>query len=246
MPGAPSFSAQHGFSARFEWGEPGMRALAPHVATIIIVDVLSFSTSVEIATSRGACVLPVPWKDERAGALAKQHQAVLAGSGDAPWSLRPSSLVAIPAGTRLVLPSPNGAMLTSIASKTGATVIVGSLRNAGAIGARCRMSASDVAVIAAGERWNITDGPLRPSVEDQIGAGAILSAIGGNPSPEAIGAIGAFEAARHNLLDMLWETASGRELVERGYPGDVALAAELDAAASIPVVQKDGFIADGR
>ena len=62
----------------------------------------------------------------------------------------------------------------------------------------------------------------------------------------AIGAIGAFEAARHNLLDMLWETASGRELVERGYPGDVALAAELDAAASIPVVQKDGFIADGR
>ena len=39
-----------------------------------------------------------------------------------------------------------------------------------------------MAVIACGERW--PGGGLRPSLEDQIGAGAVLACLDGAPSPE--------------------------------------------------------------
>lgn len=242
MSDQPTFTSQDGFSARFEWGEEGLRALAPHVATIVIVDVLSFSTSVDIATANGARVYPARWKDERAAALVREQRAVLAGAKGVPWSLRPSSLVSIPDGTRLILPSPNGATLTAIAAESDATVLIGSLRNAATIGALLRESAGSVAVVAAGERWSVTSGPLRPAFEDLVGAGAILHAMGGTPSPEALAAIGAFEAVRDNLLDTLWESASGRELVSHGHPADVALAAEYGASTTVPRRQRDGFI----
>ncbi len=243
MTDAPTFTSQAGFPARFEWGAEGVQALAPHVSTIVIVDVLSFSTSVAIATGLGASILPIA---SRKGAeqRARSTGAVIAGDEAVPWSLRPSSLVAIPAGTRLALPSPNGATLTALASESNATVIVGSLRNAAAIGAHCRTGAGSVAVIGAGERWNVTSGPLRPAFEDLVGAGAILQAIGSDSSPEAKAAIAAFDSVRGNLLDSLWDCASGRELVDRGHPGDVALAAELDADACVPMVREDGFIVD--
>lgn len=240
-----AFTNQDGFSARFEWGEAGLSALAPHVATIVIVDVLSFSTAVDIAASNGARVYPAHWKDERAAALAREHRAVLAGANDVPWTLRPSSLVSIPEETRLILPSPNGATLTTIAADSNTTVLIGSLRNAPTIGAFLRETSGRVAVIAAGERWNVTSGLLRPTFEDLVGAGAILYAQGGTPSPEARAAIGAFEAVRDQLLDALWECASGQELIERGHPADVALAAEYGISTTIPRLQKDGFIDSG-
>ena len=59
------YSQDH-FQARFDWGEDGLRALAPFATTIVIVDVLSFSTAVDIAVSRAAAVYPARWKDERA------------------------------------------------------------------------------------------------------------------------------------------------------------------------------------
>lgn len=241
----PTFTSQDGFSARFEWGEEGLRALAPHVATIVIVDVLSFSTSVDIATSNGARVYPAIWNDERAAALVRAGRAVLAGAKGVSWTLRPSSLVSIPNETRLILPSPNGATLTSIAAESNATVLIGCLRNAGTIGALLRASAGTVAVIAAGERWSVTKGPLRPALEDLAGAGAILHAMGGTPSPEARGAIAAFETVRDNLLDTLWDCASGRELIDRGHPADVALAAEHDISTTVPRLRRDGFIDAG-
>jgi 2-phosphosulfolactate phosphatase len=237
-----SFASQEGFSARFEWGVEGLQALLPHVTTVVIVDVLSFSTSVDIATSHGARVYPARWRDERAANLANKLGAVLAGSPETHWSLRPSSLVSIPDGTRLVLPSPNGATLTAIAAESNATVLIGCLRNAGAIGALLRASAGAVAVIAAGERWQVTGGSLRPAAEDLIGAGAILHAMGGTPSPEARAAIGAFESVEDNLLDTLWDCASGRELIGQGHPADVALAAEYAVSEAIPRLRTDGFI----
>ena len=41
---------QSGFDVRCEWGENGVRRLAHGADAVIIVDALSFSTRVEIAT----------------------------------------------------------------------------------------------------------------------------------------------------------------------------------------------------
>jgi 2-phosphosulfolactate phosphatase len=117
---------QAGYDIRFEWGAEGVAALAGSCG-VLVVDVLSFSTAVDVAVARGARILPLPWRDERAAAAAKAAGAVLAGERS--WTLRPSSLVDIPAGTLLALASPNGATLCARAAATGTRVVDGVLTN---------------------------------------------------------------------------------------------------------------------
>src|SRR5688572_5117237 len=173
---------QDGFDVRCEWGEEGVRRLAPECRVIVIVDVLSFSTCVSVAVERDAVVYPYRFKDVTAGPYAASVGAVLAGSREAGgYSLSPASLREIPAGTKLVLPSPNGATLTLLAGD--APVLAGCLRNAAAVAACAATFGGPIGVIPAGERW--PDGTLRPAVEDLIGAGAVISRLGGAKSPEA-------------------------------------------------------------
>jgi 2-phosphosulfolactate phosphatase len=70
---------------------------------------------------------------------------------------------------------------------------------------------------------------LRPSLEDLLGAGAILSSLTGDPSPEARAAIAAFRDAARGLPGALAECASGRELSEKRWAADVSYAAQLNA-----------------
>jgi 2-phosphosulfolactate phosphatase len=51
---------QSEFEIRCEWGLHGIKMLSPISDVVVIVDVFSFTTSVEIATSRGALVYPYP------------------------------------------------------------------------------------------------------------------------------------------------------------------------------------------
>jgi len=238
---AASFTDQTAYEARFDWGEAGLRALAPDVAVVVIVDVLSFTTAVSVAVERGAIVYPHRWHDESALSRANELEAALAVhrarvSPESPYSLSPGSLMKIPKGTKLVLPSPNGATLSAIAGEYGCTVLAGCLRNASAVGRVCAKFGASVAVIAAGERWS-GDAGLLPAFEDLIGAGAILKALhAASYAPEALAAIGAFDAALPALADNLTGCASGRELIERGYPDDVEIASELDVGDRVPML----------
>ena len=237
------FDDQAEFAERFEWGEDGVRRLAPVTDVVVVVDVLSFTTAVDVAVGQGATVYPYGQRGDAAaasrGASALSWPDIgsqLAHSGT-PYSLSPASLMAIPAGTRLVLPSPNGATLILLAAELGATVLAGCLRNAAATAAACRAQGGSVAVVAAGERWRhdgAMTGSLRPAVEDLVGAGAILAALAPtNPSPEASAAMAAFHAALPDLSAFLAACASGKELCGQGFAADVELAAQLDVSQTV-------------
>jgi 2-phosphosulfolactate phosphatase len=242
------FDDQSAFRERFEWGVEGLLRLAPHADVVVVVDVLSFATAVDVAVGRGAIVYPFSERGAEAANFARRVDAVLAGDRSAApagrgYSLSPVSLQTIPSGTRLVLPSPNGATLVTLASKHSDAVLLGCLRNASAVAACCRTFGAKVAVIAAGERWSHGDGwsgVLRPAVEDLIGAGAILAALSPrDPSPEAVAAMAAFQAAADDLPSFLAACSSGKELIERGFASDVTLAAQHNVSRSVPWLQDE-------
>lgn len=222
----------------FEWGPAGVEAVAADA--VVVVDVMRFTTAVDAAVSRGAVVFPCRWKDDAASDYAKRVGALLADPGDALGpSLSPISLLSLGPGDRIVLPSPNGSTCAAVASAMGATVLAGCLRNASAIGSWLRGRGGSVTVIACGERW--PDGSLRPSLEDYLGAGAIIAALGGRCSPEAAAAADAWRSAAQRVDHVLSSCASGKELVARGWSDDLAFALAVDASTSVPVLH-DGFV----
>jgi 2-phosphosulfolactate phosphatase len=235
-----SFFDQHGYMIRCEWGANGIAALGPESDVIVIVDVLSFSTCVDVAVGNAALVYPYRWKDESAERFAASIQAVLAHSRrnePASYSLSPASLRAIPAGTRLVLPSPNGATLSHA---TGSTpTLAGCLRNASIVAQTAQIIGGRISVIAAGERW--PDGSLRPAIEDWIGAGAIIAHLTGTRSPEAEMAYQAFLAAQADLTWYLTHCSSGRELIGRGFAEDIQIAAALNVSDCAPLLTAGAY-----
>src|SRR5687767_8455675 len=128
-----AFYDQGSAACRVEWGVNGVTSLAP-ADVIIVVDVLSFSTCVDVAVERGATILPYPWKDASAAEFAAAHDAELAGArGNARYSLSPESFLDADAQLRCVLPSPNGAAVSIEATRVASIVFVACLRNADAV-----------------------------------------------------------------------------------------------------------------
>lgn len=228
------FDQRH-FEIRCEWGANGVATLAPESDVIVIVDVLSFSTCVDVAVGNGVLIYPYLWKDESAVQFAASIPALLAQSRDndpGSYSLSPASLRVIPTGTRLVLPSPNGATLSHA---TGTTpTIAGCLRNARAVAEKAQTIGRRISIIPAGERW--PDGNLRPAVEDWIGAGAIIAYLTGTRSVEADLAYRAFFQVQSDLTWYLTQCSSGRELLERGFAQDIHIAAELNVSDCVPLL----------
>jgi 2-phosphosulfolactate phosphatase len=226
-----------------EWGIEGARIFDGRVGATIIVDVLSFSTCVDIAVARGASVHPFAYgnhnvAEEFAISLGAEIAGPRGNSGYR-YSLSPGSLSTIAAGARLVLPSPNGSAIS--ATPRSAHVLAGCLRNVSAVAkkATALSAGRSIAVIPAGERW--TDGSLRPAIEDLLGAGAILHALGLPCSPEAEVVRLAFLGARGCLAELVRGSVSGEELIRRGYPGDVDVAIEYDVSAVAPLLLNGAY-----
>jgi 2-phosphosulfolactate phosphatase len=258
---------QHGADVRFDWGRQGLVSLLGGGArTVVVVDVLRFSTAVDVACGRGAAVTPYGADDDGAAAgEAARRGAVLAsramaGGDTTSPSLSPVSLRNLRPSDHLLLPSPNGGSLAAAAADAGVVVLAGCLRNASSVAAA--IGAFPVGIVAAGERW--PDGSLRVAVEDAWGAGAIVRALSpaastdpglgllalfGDPSgappttrthnlsPEA-----AWTAANlpTDLPSILPKTASGRELLDAGWSLDIEVAAALDVSRTVPRLDAEG------
>ena len=230
---------------RCEWAREGMEALRPQVAVFVIVDVLSFSTAVDIAVGRGALIYPFPLGDHEAARVAAETVGAVAAApkraAGGQFSLSPASLRDLNPGDRLLLPSPNGSRLSLAGGDI--PVLTGCLRNAGAVAARARELAGpgDIGLIPAGERW--PGDTLRPAIEDLIGAGAIIDALGGAMTAEARVARDAWRSARPEPDAVIRDSLSGRELIERGFEVDVDLALQSEVSAVAPVLRDGAYIA---
>ncbi len=233
-----------------EWGPTGATAVPADYA--VVVDVLSFTTTLSVALERGIEVFPFRWHDSRAAEHAMRHGATLAvgrfealSRGDARHvSLSPASLSEVEGVRRLVLPSPNGSTIAFALADSGAQVVGACLRNAGAVARWLAPKVADgasVVVVPAGERWY--DDTLRPAVEDLWGAGAVLAGLvqehADEASPEARMAVAAWQATR--LPEDLLHCASGVELTEAGFAADVEIAAQHDVSEVVPVLVGESF-----
>ncbi|MFC8682456.1 2-phosphosulfolactate phosphatase [Microbacterium ureisolvens] len=154
----------------------------------------------------------------------------------------------------------NGAALADAAGDSPAVVLLGCLRNAAAVARAVlaiqheRAARTSIAVIAAGELAGRDPGaPLRFAIEDQLGAGAIIDALGAlgidHTSPEAAAACESFRGLRGALRHLLTASGSGQELLLRQDPqsgsarDEVLNAAAVDAASVVPVLRDGVFVA---
>ncbi|MGB6772713.1 MAG: hypothetical protein WBF51_12050, partial [Candidatus Dormiibacterota bacterium] len=116
----PAEADQSGYTVRFGWGLSAAAVLAPVSDVVVVVDVITFSTTVTVAVERDCVVYPHPWDTESASALAQELGAEVAVSRSAvspehPYSLSPVTLSRAPRGLRIVLPSPNGSAISAAA-----------------------------------------------------------------------------------------------------------------------------------
>jgi len=262
---------QHGADVRFDWGSNGLSfLLAGGVRTVVVVDVLRFTTALDVACGRGAAVTPYREEDD---ALLAQEAArrgatpatapTVAGDTSTP-SLSPVSLRNLTAADHILLPSPHGAALAGQASEGGVVVLAGCLRNATAVAQA--ITAFPVGIVAAGERW--PDTSLRFAVEDAWGAGAVIRALSPPPAPDpTLGLFAMFGEAMGgptppptqarvrslspeaawvaanlpaDLPAVLPQTASGRELENAGWSLDIEVAAALDVSTTVPKLDGRG------
>ena len=190
-----------------EWGQRGAEAICHAGSVAVIIDVLSFTTTLTIAIDAGAEVYPFPFNDASASEFARRRRATLAvdrfdaqGSPGA-VSLSPASMRAAAGLARIVLPSPNGSALARVLADRHVTVVGAALRNRAAVarwlaarlaagaggtlvggtllagGTGAGMTAADSTVAVIAAGERWADDSLRLAVEDLWGAGAVIAAL---------------------------------------------------------------------
>ncbi len=225
---------------QFGWGLSGLTHLIPISDVVVIVDVLSFSTCVEVAVSRGVAVYPSTKGGPTAAAYAQSLGALLIEMKprDHAFTFSPTALQTLPEGSRILLPSPNGSTL-SLATGDLPT-LTGCLRNARAVARAAQQLGRRISVIAAGERWPDTQpaaSPGRPA-----GAGAIVNGLQGDLSGDAHAARAAFMESRSSLYERIRDCPSGQELIEKGRAADVSLSCELDQTNTYPLLLNGAYV----
>lgn len=249
-----TFFDQSPYEIKVEWGIRGAREAAKREEILIIVDVLSFSSTVIAAMENEAVIYPFPPPiNEKAKKYANQLGAELVvGRAEAiktsKHSLSPNSFTADDRGKSYVLCSLNGAACVEAAKRVPG-LLMGSLRNTQAVAEAAlelkKKTGKPITIIACGERCekvSANENELRPSIEDYLGAGAIISSLEGSLSPEAFVCKQAFEGSKHKLSNLIRKCGSGRELAERGFAKDVDYCMQLNVSSIVPVLSETKFI----
>ncbi|MEE9441558.1 MAG: 2-phosphosulfolactate phosphatase [candidate division Zixibacteria bacterium] len=240
------------FKCHFDWYPEGALRAADRGDIVIIVDVLSFSTSVAYAVSNRAIIIPCSHPN-MAEEIAFREKAVISVSrpdvsSKGKYSLSPATFLDIKAGERVILVSPNGARCC-LNSNGAYKVIIGGLVNAQAIADYVaefmKIFEKSVTVIACGEReYGSYDGILRRAEEDYLGAGAIISQLQCGKTNEALLCENCFIERQKDFKTEISNCQSGIELRELGYNKDIKLAIELNCLKVVPVYENGIIISN--
>lgn len=143
------------------------------------------------------------------------------------------------------------ARLARAAEAAGAHVVIGGLRNAAAVAAHVmavqhgRGARTSISVIAAGSVDDADATGVRFAVDDLLGAGAVVAALGDlgidHASPDAAVAGEGFRALGGAVRHLLTASGNGRALAADGEREAVIAAASRDAASVVPVLH-DGVV----
>ncbi|TAM69526.1 MAG: phosphosulfolactate phosphohydrolase [Microbacteriaceae bacterium] len=246
---------QSRYEVRFDWAVEGLNSIAPDAGVIVVVDAISFTTTIELAVAHGLAVLPHSGQGSAADAAGAAGAALGKPRGEpgvslSPSSITPESVAGIAPLTRVLMPSLNGSRVCASAAVFGVPVVAATLRNRTAVarwilsqqaerGTRLR-----VAIVAAGEVR--ADGTTRFCVEDLLTAGAVVDALAtvgiDYCSPEAAAACAAYTGLARATGHLLTASVSGQQLIEDGQRADVELAAQLDVSDTVPVLRDGAFV----
>ncbi|MHC4940517.1 MAG: 2-phosphosulfolactate phosphatase [Planctomycetota bacterium] len=195
-----------------EFGPDGIdRARQRGDEACVIVDVLSFCTTVATAIGHGGAIIAGGWmEDPPAGYEVAQPRGTPGG-----FSLSPLTMQEIRPGQTIVLPSPNGSACSRRAAGIP-HVLAGALVNATAVGRYAASLGGDITIVACGEEG-------RFALEDHLGAAAIAAAIEGEVLPGAAW-----------FRDAVFGCRSGIELIELGFEADVEHAVNVDRYDLVP------------
>lgn len=224
------------------WRNVDPRALAGH--EVVLVDVLRATTTIAAAVARGARVVPAgSLADAKRLAKKAGKGALLAGERDG-RTIRGFALGNSPAqigglgtlsGRVLVLTTTNGTQAMP-AAKRAARVHASAMVNASAT-ARELAGAAEVSFVCAGR----SNGA--PALEDLVGAGAVIAALGEARLMDAARiARDLFLAAKADLHGALRESDGGKHLLELGAADDVRACAALDSLEVAPVLVRGAFV----
>lgn len=247
------FDAWPDSQVHVEWGPTGARLAAARGDIVVVVDVLSFSTTLAMAVARDfTCLVYSGPEIERMGGADAAGAALRARplskrrrAQPGELSLSPQSLLTAEPHQRVLFTSLNGAAATGAAADAPA-LLVGGLRNAAACAAIVGDLLADgvakrVTVVASGEHWSsvepAADG-MRPGLEDWLGAGAICAGLrqaGFTLSAEATLAAAGWDGGAAAIASCV----SARELIAAGFADDVALALEVDVSDVVPMRVED-------
>lgn len=139
------------------------------------------------------------------------------------------------------------ASVARAAEAGGAHVVVGGLRNAAAVAAhvmqvqRAKGGRTSISIIAAGYADDGDAAGVRFAVDDLLGAGAVVAALGDlgidHASPDAAVAGEGFRALGGAVRHLLTASGTGRALAAEGRRDAVLAGATRDAASVVPVLR---------
>jgi 2-phosphosulfolactate phosphatase len=142
------------------------------------------------------------------------------------------------AGYRVFMATTNGTRaISAAATMRPSLLLVGAIVNAGAAAQAAANTQAEIVLLCAG-----TAGRL--SIEDLIGAGAVLHHLAGTggytiAGDEAHIALYLFEQSRADLAAALRQGAGARNLQTAGLAADIDYCARLDALSVVGVVHED-------